>query len=143
MKGLREKICKREGFTLVEMLIVVAIIAILVMVSIPMVNSSLEKARQATDEANNRSAMLLGSVEYLSNYDDIGFTNTKKSEEYTYYVNSAHQGKLDKPKPDGGTPDGYRPVTPQSKLNSSAGALKVTIYDDGTVSTNWTFSAAH
>lgn len=138
MKGLREKICKREGFTLVEMLIVVAIIAILVMVSIPLVNSSLEKARQATDEANNRSAMLLGSVEYLSNYDDIGFTNTKKSEEYTYYVNSAHQGKLDKST---SVPDGYEDVDPQSKLNSSAGALKVTIYDDGTVSTNWTFGA--
>lgn len=139
MKGLREKICKREGFTLVEMLIVVAIIAILVMVSIPMVNSSLEKARQATDEANNRSAMLLGSVEYLSNYDDIGFTNTEKSKEYTYYVNSAHQGKLDKSED---TPADYKKVIPQSKLNSSAGALKVTIYDDGTVSTNWTFSAA-
>ena len=42
MKGLREKFRKNEGFTLVEMLIVVAIIAILVAVSIPLVNTSLQ-----------------------------------------------------------------------------------------------------
>ena len=57
MKGLREKFRKHEGFTLVEMLIVVAIIAILVAVSIPLVTSSLEKARRAVDEANARDAI--------------------------------------------------------------------------------------
>ena len=54
MKGLREKLRKHEGFTLVEMLIVVAIIAILIAVSIPMMNNALEKARHAVDEANIR-----------------------------------------------------------------------------------------
>ena len=41
---------KPEGFTLIEMLIVVAIIAILVAISIPLVSSSLDKARIATDQ---------------------------------------------------------------------------------------------
>ena len=41
MKGLREKFRKNSGFTLIEMLIVVAIIAILIMVSIPMISSAL------------------------------------------------------------------------------------------------------
>ena len=45
MNGLREKFRNKKGFTLVEMLIVVAIIAILVAVSIPMIGSALEGAR--------------------------------------------------------------------------------------------------
>lgn len=66
MKGLREKLQRHEGFTLVEMLIVVAIIAILVAISIPMVSSSLEKAREAVDQANLRDAIALGNIQYLS-----------------------------------------------------------------------------
>ena len=55
MNGLREKIRNKKGFTLVEMLIVVAIIAILIAVSIPVVGNALEKARIATDAANERA----------------------------------------------------------------------------------------
>lgn len=52
---LKAKLSKNGGFTLVEMLIVVAIIAILIAVSIPLVGSALEKARVATDAANERA----------------------------------------------------------------------------------------
>ena len=45
-----------KGFTLMEMLIVVAIIAVLVAIAIPVFTNQLEKAREATDEANVRSA---------------------------------------------------------------------------------------
>ena len=44
-----------KGFTLMEMLIVVAIIAVLVAIAIPTFNSSLNKAKEATDEANIRA----------------------------------------------------------------------------------------
>ena len=44
-----------KGFTLMEMLIVVAIIAVLVAIAIPTFNASLNKARVAADEANIRS----------------------------------------------------------------------------------------
>ena len=44
-----------KGFTLMEMLIVVAIIAVLIAIAIPTFNASLNKARVATDEANIRS----------------------------------------------------------------------------------------
>ena len=47
---------KRNGFTLTELLIVVAIIGVLVAVSIPVFSQQLEKSREATDLANVRSA---------------------------------------------------------------------------------------
>ena len=46
----------RKGFTLAELLIVVAIIAVLVAIAIPVFASQLEKSREATDLANVRSA---------------------------------------------------------------------------------------
>lgn len=48
--------CRSDvGFTLMELLIVVAIIAVLVAVAIPMFTEHLEKSREATDTANIRS----------------------------------------------------------------------------------------
>ena len=46
----------REGFTLAELLIVIAIIAVLVAVAIPVFGSQLEKSREAADLANVRAA---------------------------------------------------------------------------------------
>ena len=46
----------KKGFTLAELLIVVAIIAVLVAISIPVFTTQLEKSREATDLANVRSA---------------------------------------------------------------------------------------
>lgn len=53
IKRIREE---REGFTLAELLIVVAIIAVLVAIAIPVFNSQLEKSREAVDAANIRAA---------------------------------------------------------------------------------------
>lgn len=47
---------KNDGFTLAELLIVVAIIAVLVAISIPIFTSQLEKSRESTDLANVRAA---------------------------------------------------------------------------------------
>ena len=46
---------RKQGFTLMEMLIVVAVIAILIAVAIPVFSSSLHKSRVATDWANVKS----------------------------------------------------------------------------------------
>ena len=44
-----------KGFTLAELLIVVAIIAVLVAIAIPVFGAQLEKSREATDAANIRA----------------------------------------------------------------------------------------
>ena len=54
----------KKGFTLAELLIVVAIIAVLVAVAIPVFTAQLEKSREATDLANVRSAY----AELMANY---------------------------------------------------------------------------
>lgn len=48
---------KKQGFTLIEMLVVIAIIAILVSIVIPVVGNSTDKARAAADAANLRSTL--------------------------------------------------------------------------------------
>lgn len=45
----------KKGFTLAELLVVVAIIAVLVAIAIPIFTTQLEKARQSTDAANCRA----------------------------------------------------------------------------------------
>lgn len=55
----------KHGFTLAELLIVVAIIGVLVAISIPIFTSQLEKAREATDLANIRAAKAAAVAAYL------------------------------------------------------------------------------
>ena len=59
-----------KGFTLAELLIVVAIIAVLVAISIPIFTTQLEKAREATDAANIRAAYAEVMTEALTNADN-------------------------------------------------------------------------
>lgn len=77
-----KKIKNTKGFTLMEMLIVVAIIAILVAIAIPTFTAQLEKAREATDIANIRSAYAEAMVTYLDS-DNATFPVTATSENMT------------------------------------------------------------
>ncbi len=69
----------KKGFTLAELLIVVAIIAVLVAIAIPVFSAQLEKSRIATDKANVRSWYGEVVANYLS--DD------------SYTVPSSYSGK--------------------------------------------------
>lgn len=62
---------KNKGFTLAELLIVVAIIGVLVAISIPIFTSQLEKAREATDAANIRSQYAEVMVEAITEGKDV------------------------------------------------------------------------
>lgn len=50
-----KKLSKKKGFTLMEMMIVVAIIAVLMAIIIPTFTNAMNKAKAATDEANLRA----------------------------------------------------------------------------------------
>ena len=57
----------KKGFTLAELLIVVAIIGVLVAISIPIFTAQLNKAKYAADEANARSVYAEMVADYLLN----------------------------------------------------------------------------
>ena len=57
----------KKGFTFAELLVVVAIIAVLVAIAIPIFSSQLEKAREATDAANLRAAYAEVSADAVLN----------------------------------------------------------------------------
>ena len=65
MKLMNKKLTKK-GFTLAELLIVVAILAILVAVSIPIFTSKLHDSQDATDMANARAAKGAAVAQYLT-----------------------------------------------------------------------------
>ena len=62
----------RGGFTLAELLIVVAIIAVLVAIAIPVFSKSLESSAEATDIANMRSAYGVGVEALLTDTEIDG-----------------------------------------------------------------------
>jgi prepilin-type N-terminal cleavage/methylation domain-containing protein len=65
----------KKGFTLMEMLIVVAIIAVLVAIAIPVLSNNLHKAKVAADWANLRSYYAVLQADYIQTgeyQDEIG-----------------------------------------------------------------------
>ena len=60
-----------KGFTLMEMLIVVAIIAVLIAIAIPTFTASLNKAKVATDEANIRAGYASAMAELIAGDTDV------------------------------------------------------------------------
>jgi len=62
-----KKFTNKKGFTLMEMLIVVAIIAVLVAIAIPTFNSALTRAKEGADVANIRAAYANCQIDMLTN----------------------------------------------------------------------------
>ncbi len=69
MKRFMKRMNEKKGFTLAELLIVVAIIAVLVAVAIPVFTAQLAKARESTVAANLRSAYASATVDVLDDND--------------------------------------------------------------------------
>ena len=67
----------KKGFTLAELLIVIAIIAILIAIAIPVFGAQLENARRQADHANLRSAYAeVQTINVLGAEDNIvGYTD--------------------------------------------------------------------
>ncbi len=72
----------KKGFTLAELLIVVAIIAVLVAIAIPVFGAQLEKSREGTDASNIRAAYAEVAAAALTDPDvDHTATVTKVQKE--------------------------------------------------------------
>ena len=83
-RGMK-RITGKKGFTLAELLIVVAIIGVLVAISIPIFTNNLRKARLATNQANARAAYAAAITWYIENpnpereeYKDVGYYDVQK-----------------------------------------------------------------
>ena len=73
-----KKFTNKKGFTLMEMLIVVAIIAILIAIAIPTFTGAMNKANAATDLANIRSGYAAAQLEAM--------TDKAPDADVTYYL---------------------------------------------------------
>lgn len=93
MKGKQNN----KGFTLAELLIVVAIIAVLVAISIPIFHAQLRKARLATNQANARAAFSAAEAAYLDYVAGHGsvkeYNSTYHTVTYMYFT-AAGKGVL-------------------------------------------------
>ena len=78
-----------KGFTLMEMLIVVAIIAVLIAIAIPIFTSQLENSREATDAANIRSSYAEVVAAALTDPDKDHTANVTKVQTQTDWTNPA------------------------------------------------------
>lgn len=103
-----KKFTNKQGFTLMEMLIVVAIIAVLVAIAIPTFSGTLKKANAATDLANIRSgyasAQITAMTEnhstettyYLQKDGTVKPSTDAKREDYVCKAGNADAGTIDK-----------------------------------------------
>ena len=105
----------RKGFTLMEMLIVIAIVAVLISVAVPVLSSQLERSREAVDLANVRSAYAQVSTEALLGNTGVTVTVNLKQKQAGWQsvdpvtiggiVHSKNEGDTDNWKGDA-APDG-------------------------------------
>ena len=106
----------KKGFTLAELLIVVAIIAVLVAIAIPIFTSQLEKSRDAVTVANLRSAYAEASTTKLTG-EDTGNAKLNKDDGTVTVSNVVAKGEQDKSSSD---VDKELPFTAPSEMGDKA-----------------------
>ena len=125
----------KNGFTLMEMLIVIAIIAVLIAVAIPVFASQLEKAREATDLANVRSAYAKVSTEaLLGNSETTVTVNLKQKQADWQSVDPVNIGGIVHSKSQGDTANWIGVAAPN-------GTCVVSYKEDYGIILNWSGKA--
>lgn len=118
-----KKLLNKKGFTLMEMMIVIAIIVILVAIAVPSFNASLDKANKATDAANFRAAESAAMVKAM---DD-----KNHGKEFYYDLDAGDVLAFDADK----AAKNHGSCTTHSK-----DYIKVSIAADGAVTVTWSTS---
>ena len=80
---MKEKRRGNRGFTLAELLIVVAIIGVLIAIAVPVFSGVMGKAQSATEEANARSCHAESMIGYM--IDKTKTTNTVVYDNTSYH----------------------------------------------------------
>ena len=88
---MKRKLKSDRGFTLAELLIVVAIIGVLVAIAIPIFTSQLERSREAVDLSDVRSAY--AEVMMAAITGDTSATYTKDSGQKIYKETDGNASK--------------------------------------------------
>ncbi len=135
----------RGGFTLAELLIVIAIMAILIAIAIPVFSAQLEKARVAVDQSTQRSAMSMAEADYLLNnsessgkvyyafeYDATGQNLKMVDEKAQPTEDAAKSASTVKPK--------SAVVKENSTDDTTNGDSLVITVEKGVVTGNWSFN---
>ena len=131
-----KKLLNKKGFTLMEMLIVVAIIVILVAISVPTFTKQLNSAKAAADEANLRAAKASATSLFLTD-DTIAYDGTSKTATYNY---DAESGQLILKDSTEDQIKGYGKSTTAISGASNVpndNIIQVVIKDDGTMTYSW------
>lgn len=124
----------KRGFTLGELLVVVAIIGVLVGISIPIFTSQLEKSRQATDLANMRSAKAAALDEWMSEGMPADYSR-KYDAAKGVMTDSVPEGYGQSSQPANTFFNGDVTGTPNK--NGTANYLTISIDSSGAVSYEW------
>ena len=119
MKPMKKLMKNKKGFTLMEMLIVIAIIVILVAIAVPTFTSQLSKANNAANDANFRAAKAQAAATYLA--------DTSKYAGKTLYFDAA----------DGTVKESYTGIEEYGKGDYAGKIIKVVIDEDGVVTPEW------
>ncbi|WP_447970384.1 type IV pilin protein [Nitrospira sp. M1] len=122
---MRKHVRNRQGFSLTELMIVVAIIGILATIAIPKFMTYQAKAKQ-TEAKNNLVAIHTGEIAYfaenngyIDDFNAIGFAVSGSSQRYYYEIGKSSLGTL----PPGCTASTLDQATPNSFVAVAIGNI--------------------
>ena len=125
----------RHGFTIAELLIVVAIIAVLVAIAIPVFGNILENSREATDAANIRSSYAEAVAKLLAMPADEQATHNASNPVYAATQYKIQQQKDDwdsKPVFTGPLSDFFTTKSTDAKISAGSNkSIQVGVYATG------------